>query len=232
MSDLLERALLSLGERIEYPPTPSFEIQVEQPVTRRVPRGWTIAAAVAALVLVVLAFPGPRRAIADLFGIGSVVFTVVDELPPLPAETRIPGVEVTLEDARGGVDFDVLTLEDEPDVVFLESSVPGGMVTLGYGESGDSYRLLITQLAANPEQPALEKLLAGSTVESVDVDGSPGFWIEGDPHAIVLLDRNGDIVEDSGRRAGNTLLFISDGVTVRIEGQLSLDLALKIADRL
>ena len=64
------------------------------------------------------------------------------------------------------------------------------------------------------------------------VRGEDGFWIEGDPHVVVLFDRDGQFIEDSARLAGNTLLFVRDGVTVRIEGALELDQALDVAAHL
>jgi hypothetical protein len=104
------------------------------------------------------------------------------------------------------------------------------MVTLGYGEFRGSYRLLITQLHARTDEESLGKLLLDETiVQRVDVDGARGFWIEGELHTVVILDRDGDAVVDSARLVGNTLLYVEEGRTVRIEGDLTLDQALNVA---
>ena len=69
-------------------------------------------------------------------------------------------------------------------------------------------------------------------ITQVVVGGTDGFWIEGDPHVVVLLDDDGTVIQDEARLAGSTLLFGRNGVTIRIEGDLDLGQALEIAARL
>ena len=230
MSDRLEQALFNLGQRIEYPKTPDLGASYPTRSERRISRRWRIAAAVAAAALVLLAFPGPRQAVANLFRIGSVTLTVVADLRPAAVEREPSGMMVTLNKAQEGVGFPILALDQDPDAVYLDPSVPGGMVTLGYGADDDGYALLITQLLATTDEQAVTKLLTPNTnVESVTVEGEPGFWIEGDPHVVILFNQDGDLVEDSARLAANTLLYIVGNCTVRIEGGLSLGQALEVA---
>ena len=230
MSDRLEQALINIGQRIEYPKTPDLGASYPTRSERRISRRWRIAAAVAAAALVLLAFPGPRQAVANLFRIGSVTLTVVADLRPAAVEREPSGMMVTLNKAPEGVGFPILALDQDPDAVYLDPSVPGGMVTLGYGADDDGYALLITQLLATTDEQAVTKLLTPSTnVESVTVEGEPGFWIEGDPHVVILFNQDGDLVEDSARLAANTLLYIVGNRTVRIEGGLSLGQALEVA---
>ena len=234
MSEQLARELVELGAEIGYPATPSFTAWTEGKVPHsRRRRAYMVVAAAAALVVVLLAIPGPRTAIARFFGIGVVSFTGVEEQPDAPLDRQPNGAVVELCVAQKNVEFDLLTLSQEPDVVWLDESVAGGMVTLGYADSDSSYRLLITQMEGGTDLPAVEKLLSGGTVVSeVDVGGDVGFWVEGDPHVLLLFDRNGTVVEDSARLVGNTLVFVRDGVTVRIEGALNLDQALAVAGAL
>jgi len=230
MSDRLEQALFNLGQRIEYPKTPDLGASYPTRSERRISRRWRIAAAVAAAALVLLAFPGPRQAVANLFRIGSVTLTVVADLRPAAVEREPSGMMVTLKKAQEGVGFPILALDQDPDAVYLDPSVPGGMVTLGYGADDDGYALLITQLLATTDEQAVTKLLTPNTnVESVTVEGEQGFWIEGDPHVVILFNQDGDLVEDSARLAANTLLYIVGNRTVRIEGGLSLGQALEVA---
>ena len=67
---------------------------------------------------------------------------------------------------------------------------------------------------------------------SVDVEGKDGFWIEGEPHIVILFDRDGQVLEDSARLAGNTLLYTVDDITVRIEAAIDLEQALELAGEL
>jgi hypothetical protein len=121
----------------------------------------------------------------------------------------------------------------DPSEVFLEQSVPGGLVTLTYDPGPGSYGLVITEMAGSVNSALLDKIIGpGTTVTSVDVGGEPGFWIEGQPHALFLLDENGEIREDRTRLVGNTLLFTRDGITVRVESALDLAGALDIAEAL
>ncbi len=234
MSDRLEQTLFDLGRRIEFPETPVFAIPAHpSPAVPKTRRGWLVAAAAAAAFLILMAFPGPRSAVAGLFGIGSISITMVDELPEAAVATRPSGVESSLEEAQRDVDFSVMTIDAEPDAVFLDTSVPGGMVTLGYGKGDGTYRLLITELQAETDINVLEKSIAsGTSISTVTVGAEDGFWIEGGPHVVVLFDRDGHFIEDSARLAGNTLLFVRDGVTVRIEGTLELEQAREIASQL
>ncbi len=234
MSDRLEQTLFDLGRRIEFPETPVFAIPVHpSPAVHKTRPGWLVAAAAAAAILILMAFPGPRSAIASLFGIGSISITMVDELPEASEATPASGVESSLEEAQLHVDFSIMTIDAKPDVVLLDTSVSGGMVTLGYGKGDGTYRLLITELQAETDINVLEKSIAsGTSISTVTVGAEDGFWIEGGPHVVVLFDLDGHFIEDSARLAGNTLLVVRDGVTVRIEGTLDLKQAREIASQL
>lgn len=226
MSSRLEQALFDVGPKIEYPETPTEGLLLPQRSTRAY--GLVLAAAVAAAVLVVLALPGPRQAVANLFRIGSVSLTVVDELPAAEL-VRIPGDQVTLEAAQRRVAFDILSLGGDPDAVFVDESIAGGLVTLGYGESKASYRLLITQIGGTLHPQFLKVLTADAVVTAVDVQGEQGFWVAGGPHVLLLLDERGADLEDTARLAANTLLYTRGDRTIRIEGDMTLDQALEIA---
>ncbi|MGD2100972.1 MAG: hypothetical protein PVG83_01945 [Acidimicrobiia bacterium] len=231
MSDQIESALRHMAEHIGFPDTPEFETPSSPP--RRLRRLWP-AVAVAVTVLVILfAFPGPRDAVAHLFGIGAVRIELVDELSPTDLVETPTGSEMSLSEAGRLVDFDILTLAGEPDAVLVDESVPGGMVTIAYGEGRASYRVLITQLEGETDLGAVRKhLLADTVVTQVEVGGEVGYWIEGDGHVLMLLDREGEAVEHTARLAADTLLYEDDGRTVRIEGDFDLETALEIADHL
>ena len=230
MGRRLERALFDLGTQIEYPATPDLVVtdQVPAPTTRR---ARLVPVAVAAAVLVVLAFPGPRQAVANLFRIGAVELSEVDALPQAEL-VRVPGDEVTLAEAQERVDFEILTIDREPDAVFVDDSVAGGAVTLGYGEFKASFRLLITQIGGAMHPQFLKVLTPDVVVAAVEVGGEQGFWIGDGPHVLLLLDERGGDLDDTARLAANTLLYTHRNLTVRIEGAMTLDQALEIADQL
>lgn len=231
MADRFEVALRHMAEGIDFPDTPEFEMPSASP--RRLRRSWPAVVAVVAAFLILMAFPGPREAVARLFGVGAVQIVVVDDLPPADLVETPTGVELSLSEAREKVDFDILTLVEEPDAVFLDASVPGGMVTLAYGEGINSYRLLITQLEGETDFGAVRKYLLPETVIArVGVGGDVGYWIEGEGHVLMLIDREGEAVVDTVRLAADTLLYEHGDRTVRIEGDLDLDTALEIADHL
>lgn len=56
--------------------------------------------------------------------------------------------------------------------------------------------------------------------------------IEGEPHEVVITDRNGDFVHDSSRLAGNTLIWTDGDVTYRLESALDGHEAIDLASTL
>ena len=78
------------------------------------------------------------------------------------------------------------------------------------------------------QEAYIEKLIEPEAkVERVDV-GDIGAWFE-EPHVLAFVDRNGRFRENTARLAGKTLLWQQGDVTLRLEGQLSKEEALRIA---
>ena len=67
-----------------------------------------------------------------------------------------------------------------------------------------------------------------ATVRPVDVDGATGFWIEGAPHQL-FFEHDGEIVPDTLRLATNTLLWQRGDDVYRLEADISLETALRVA---
>ena len=106
-----------------------------------------------------------------------------------------------------------------------------GMRVAFLWRDGDRVRLLVTQFPGSAaDDPALVKKLVGSgtSVEELEVDGDRAVWLEGGPHVVLFVAPEGVVREDNGWFAGNTLLVARDGVTVRVEGELSRDDAVRI----
>jgi hypothetical protein len=226
----LELALTRLGGEVDYPETPDLV----GPVRRRLAAGrrpvaWRrpLVIALAALLVAVaaaMAVPQARSQILDWLGIGSVTIRYVDDLPKVgkTQDDLALGERVSLADARERASFPVRvpTLEglQDPDVYLGQL----GQVSFLYGSEEDP-RLLITQIIGTG---ALEKLLSqATTVERVRVGPAEGAWLEGGEHVLFFPSTG----PESQRLVGNTLLLErEDGVTVRIEADVSEREALRI----
>ena len=231
----LELALNQVGRELDYPETPDLTAAVRQRLAegRRV-RSWrrplvVALAVVAVAVAAAMAVPQARSEILDWLGIGAVNIRYVEGLPEVGLATGDLGVgdKLSLDEARRRVRFPVRvpTLERlrDPNVYYAEP-LPTGQVSFVYG-SLEKPQLLITQVAA---LGAIEKLLHTATrVERVSTDDATGVWIEGERHVLFYpgADR-----EEPFRLVGNTLVLErNDGVTVRIEADISKEEALRIA---
>ena len=54
------------------------------------------------------------------------------------------------------------------------------------------------------------------------------MWLE-EPHVLAFVDRDGNFRESTARLAGKTLIWQQGDVTLRLEGELSMEEALRIA---
>jgi hypothetical protein len=234
----LDLALKELGRHVEFPPTPDVASAIRGRVDpqvraarrslfRRAPSAdaekWRRPVAIALAVLVVaigavLAVPPARTAILDWLGLRGVSIARVDELPPVSATEPLElGRRVTLEEAP----LWVLVPDEEPDGIYEGH----GRVSLLWG-TPDRVRLLLTELQG---QAFIEKLIRpGSRVGSVTVGGEPGAWLE-DPHVVIFKDLRGQARESTPRLAGKTLIWQHGEVTLRLEGDLTKEEALRIA---
>jgi len=152
------------------------------------------------------------------------------------------GTRSTLEHARGRMQFQVLTPHGQrlgPASVYLGDQPPGGRVSLVYpprpGLPASRFiraGALVTEFHARIDRPFVKKLrfTGGTRIESVSVSGAPGLWFAGSPHELFFLDRNGSEFEESARLAGNTLVWSTAGVTIRLECRCGLPVALRIAE--
>jgi hypothetical protein len=210
-----------------------------------------LALAVAAAVLVLAAglatLPGTRNAIADRLGLRGVHLKPEKSLPPLtpaPERTMLQlGRRLTLDEARALVKYRVLVPSQAvlgpPDEVYFTEPPSGGQVGLVY-LSRPGYRLdpqtgvsiLMTEFRGTVERDYFTKGLGPNTrVESVRVNGGPGFWIEGAAHAVYFFrDANGNTQRAEVRLAGNVLLWQQGELTLRLEGSFTKAQALQIAE--
>jgi hypothetical protein len=247
MSDL-EFELRSL--QVDWPETPDLAARVSErlaaaPSRRRFSwtgraHAWQIAVAAAvALIAVVMTVPSVRADILEWLGFSSVRIERAEPRPTrVGSELRL-GRAVTLDEARREAGFDLVLpaalgppdsvyLADDPvtstRVEFVYRPRPGlpRTATTGVG-------LLMTQFDA-PAHVVVEKLAGeGTSVERLTVAGDPAFFLSGAQHGFAYA-RDFNAAFEEQRLAGNTLLVErSDGVLLRLEGELTRDEAARIA---
>lgn len=251
MTDL-ERALVDLGEHLEYPEPLHLAAQVRARVAGVAPRRpwWAptvnprvlrLAAVVAFVAAATLAFSAPaRRAVADLFGLPGVIFSHEPApVAPAPDGGLRLGDEVSLPEARRRVDFELALPSGlgPPDAVYVDHAAAAPVVSVVYRPTGalpeagsTGVGLLLSQFPGRLEDAVMAKFLGpGSRMEAVTVDGRPGYWLPGPPHVVLYLDPHGEVREDTARLTANVLLWDDGGVIRRLESSLSRDAALAIA---
>ena len=240
----LELQLLALREDVAWPPTPDLATAVQARVAREparpTRRAWLparLAPAVVALVLVLLAFgallaasPGVRATLRDWLGIGSVRITRVERLPDIsPARQLALGRRATVAQANAHLGSPIATVRalDPPAAIYLGDGPPA-RVSLVYaarpglppGTAGVG--ALLDQLQGDATA-FIEKFVSGGVpIRRVRVNGARGFFIGG-THAVNLPD------ELRPRLAGNTVVWLRDAVTYRLETKLGQAAALRLA---
>jgi len=239
----LELELRELGSHIEYPRTPDIAGQVRRRLVAEPARGFPLRRAlVLALAMLAvaaaaaMAVPQARTAILEFLGLRGAKIERVATQPTAPAPEEADlglGERVTLARARERVDYDLLLPDGElgrPGGVYLSSLTPGGQVGFVYRTDDGDVRALLTQFQGSLERDFIQKIAGPeTTVEPVSVDGNFGIWLEGEPHEFFYLDPAGQPVVETVRLAGNTLLWERGELTLRLEGDLTKEEALRIA---
>ena len=248
----LERELHELGAALDFPPTPDVATAVRRRLaaeTRPAPRfarrrALVLAFAVLAVAIgAVMAVPPARTAVLDWLGLRGVRIERTPTSPSAGTTTvrglsesgLVLGERVTVAEARRLARYPILLPPEslgDPDAVYLDPSAPGGQVSFLYRD-GDEVRLLVSEFRAGIDEEFIQKSAGPATrIEPVSVNGGPGWWLEGEPHEFFFVDpATKQVRPETLRLATNTLLWVSGGRTLRIEGEdLTRDEAVRLAE--
>ncbi|HEY7197614.1 MAG TPA: hypothetical protein VH306_10530 [Gaiellaceae bacterium] len=238
----LERDLRALGAELLVPPAPDVapavgaRLAAERAPRPRVGRPLVLALAALAIALAAaLAVPQARTAILELLHIRGAS---VERVPTISGRTQSPlalGERVSPSEAAGEVDFAPVVPDlpglGRPDAIYVDRSTLGNQLFFLYGAEKRPH-LLVSEFRGDTTRALISKGAGpNSTIEAVTVNGEPGIWVGG-VHDIYLRGPDGDIVPDSLRLSQSALLWQEGPLTFRIEGDLSKEQALDLAETL
>jgi len=243
----VESELRAAGRALAVPPASDLTAAVRQRLegraghrrdervlrtgTVRRRRGWRAAlAVVVALLAVLIATPQGRAVVLHVLRFAGV------ELRQGPGPVRSPGSgaslpgerRMSLERARHHVSFPILVpaaLGRPGEVVISDG---GRVVSLIYRRTPHGL-VRMDEFAGHLDQIVFEKFVHLGNVTEVEVNGTRGLWVTG-PQELVYITRDGTPAVASARlTTGNTLIWGTRRVALRLEGNLGKTAALAIA---
>jgi hypothetical protein len=243
-SQSFETQVREVARALPYPPTPDLTgAWANRPAMRTRPvlrPAWALIV-ILALLVGLLAVPPVRAAIREFLQIGAVRIWLVEPTPaptatrPEPTPTSMVSVlqlsgATTLAEAQAAAPFPIRlpTLPadlGEPDHVFLQN-LDGVAVILVWmqDDQPDQVRMSLHLLSSD----VIAWKMGPQRVTETTVSGQPAVWAEG-PYVISL--RNGNW-EARQLVSGHVLIWQAEGVTYRLESDLPLDEALRVAESL
>lgn len=256
-----EVQLQRLASAFPYPPTPDLAGPVKQrlsPPAResrlaRSPRGLVWAALVVLLMTLagLLAVPQVRAAVLEFLQIGVIRIFLTEPTPSPPPPTASPGApptatpqptptplasilglagQTSLAEAQAQLDFSIRLPAYPPDLgapdeVFLQK-LDGLVVVLVWFDPEESGRV---RLSLHQLGPGVFGGKGGpELVQETTVHGQPAYWMRG-PYLFQL--RNGQY-EVLRLVEGNVLVWVEAEITYRLETELPLEEAIRVAESL
>lgn len=251
-----EQQLLSISKELDYPYTPdvagSVMMRLRTPTHPRFvsrPIAWSLTILLvfcASLMLI----PSARAAILDFIQIGVVRIFRIGPTPVSPFNQSAPVTatpdgtvgplipilerlagEMTLEEARQTLDYPLLLPSypadlGQPDRIFVQDA-DGKMTILVWTDPQQPGEVLMSLHIIPPGSWAVKKINP-TLIQETAVNGQRAIWAIG-PYPLQFS--NGDI--DFVRLIeGHVLIWADGNMTYRLETDLSLDEALKVAESL
>jgi hypothetical protein len=256
--ELFEKQLLSLSKGLEYPRTPEIAGTVMTRLHGATPPRFLSRRLVWSLTIILILFsslmliPPARAAILEFIQIGVVRIFRAEPTPltppnqeipsttvpttPTPAPTSQPLIplleklagEMTLEEAQNAVDYPILLPSYPPDLgkpdrVFVQDA-EGKMTILVWIDPQQPTRVLMSLHLIPPGSWAIDKF-DPALVQETRVNGQRAVWAVG-PYPLRL--RNDDF-QYTRLIDGHVLIWKESSLTYRLETDLSLKEAIKIA---
>lgn len=222
---------------IDFPAPPDLEPILDglRPVPGRRRRRrlrWAIAAGAASVIVAGAAVAPMREAVADWLGIGAVRIERVATLPSQPGEELDLGIRIDAADSG----IEVAGVLGEPAAAYLRAGdvsvvwLPGPDLP-EVGSTGVG--ALLTRFDGSLDEPSVAKAIGpDAEISLIEVDGGAAYWIEGEAHTFGYIAPDGELLLETIRLAGSTLLWEGDGYTWRLESALARDDAVGVAEAL
>lgn len=257
--ELFEKQLLAVSKEMQYPRTPDVAGSVMKRLYRR-PHFFSRPFAWSLTILLILCsslmlIPSARAAILEFIQIGAVRIFRLEPTPLAPpnqeapvtmvpvtatprftAEPLIPILErlageMTLEEARQVVDYQLLLPSypsdlGPPDRVFVQDA-DGDMTILVWIDPQQPDEVLMS-LHFLPSGSWAVKKVNPTLVQETTINGERALWTIG-PYPVQFS--NGDL-DFIWLIDGHVLIWFDGEITYRLETDLSLEEALKIAESL
>ena len=254
-----EARLSSIAGAMEYPRTPDIAGSVTARLRSSTRPRFLSKAAAWSLTIVAILFsslmliPPARAAILEFIEIGVVRIFRIETTPVSPPNQELPispvtatpvatprplipllediAGRMTLEDAQKIVDYPILLPAypsdlGPPDHIFVQDA-DGAMTILVWLDPQDPDRVLMS-LHFLPEGSWAIKKMEPTVVDVTSINGQRAVWTTG-PYPMKL--QNGAI-QFMRMISGHVLIWESGNVTYRLETDLSMEEAIKIAESL
>jgi hypothetical protein len=200
-------------------------------ILRRWRPAWRAALiAVAVLIALLVATPQGRAVVVHVLRFAGIELQQEPGPSPSPrSSAALPGERrMSLAEARRHVSFPILVpaaLGRPSEVVVSDG---GRVASLIYRRTPHGL-VRMDEFAGHLDPVFFEKFVHLGHVTQVRVNGLKGLWIKG-PHVLLYVTRDGTPASASARlTTGNTLIWGSRQVALRLEGNLSRTAALAIA---
>jgi len=237
----LENDIALLGRAIIFPQTPPLAARVRARIESRshlreaAPR-WQLALTGVAAAAVALAFVAgvlspARDAVADLFARINIFETA--EVPQ-DLTRDITGTELSFDKVQAAVGFPLLLPDGaSPDRVLLQDFGQVRAAVLFYRhDNGAPYALFETNSQVGKGLAIGKGVTDPGQAQPVSGLGGEAYWLTG-LRLVQYYDVDGTVIQASVRATDvNTLLWAHEGRVFRIEGDLSQEEAIAIANSL
>jgi hypothetical protein len=244
----MESDLRALGRELHVPPAGDLTAAVLQRLEgqavgrrhipalgtgafRRRPTWRTALVVFVAVLALLIATPQGRAVIKNVLRFAGIELRQEPSPVPSPkSSASLPGERrMSLEKARRQVSFPILVPAALGRPVEVVVSDNGRVVSLIYLRTPYG-KVLIDEFAGHLDPVYFQKFVHAGDVTQVEVNGTKGLWITG-PHVLMYITRDGRPATASARlTVGNTLIWGTRHVALRLEGKLGKGTALGIAD--